>query len=191
MTRGREPLGLIQSWPGEVLGADQPVQPWLVAHVRPRQEKLLANAMRRRALPGALFLRQHVRIYPGKGRQVSLMPLIPGYLFMVDAPEAREALYDSGRIVRLLTAPRPEELHRDLLDLAALLAGAPEQVEVRPEIVPGLRVVLQYGSMAGCAGVVVRRQGIYEVVVNVHLLGTAVAVRCNARDVEAAVELSA
>ncbi len=186
MARSREPLGLIQSWPPDVLATDQPVQPWLVAHVKPRQEKLVASDMKRRHLPGAVFMRQHVRIYPGKGRQISLIPLIPGYVFMVDAPEAREALYDSGRIVRLLTAPRPEELHRDLLDLVALLAGTPEQVEVRPEIVPGLRVVLQYGSMAGCAGVVVRRQGICEIVVNVHLLGTAVAVRCNARDVEAA-----
>jgi hypothetical protein len=186
MPSRREPLGLIQAWPPEVLDANQPAQPWLVAHVKPRQEKLVASDMKRHRLPGAVFMRQHVRVYPGKGRQVSLVPLIPGYVFVVDAPQARQALYDGGRVVRLLTAPRPEELHRDLLDLAALLAGAPEQVEVRPEIVPGLRVVLQYGSMAGCAGIVVRRHGICEVVVNVHLLGTAVAVRCSARDVEAA-----
>jgi hypothetical protein len=174
----------VQSWPPGLLTDPSASPDWLVAHVKPKQEKLLAGELRQRALPGALFLKVHVRRYPGKGPQTSLVPILPGYLFAVDAPGAKEALYASGRVVRLLPVTRPDELRQDIHDLARLLTANPGPVLVRPELQPGSRVVLGCGTLAGCAGVVLRRQGLCEIVVNVRMLGTSVAVQCSASDVE-------
>lgn len=176
-------LGEVQSWPAGLL--DQlPDGPWTVAHVKPRQEKMLASNLRRFGVPGVLFLEHRVRIYARQGRQTSTVPLLPGYLFINAGEEAYHDIYATERIVRLMNIRHPAELRSDLLDLIALVSRADAPMLVRPELVPGSAVVLSAGSLAGLRGVVERRKGRCELVVNVRMLGTSVAVACAAADVD-------
>lgn len=178
-------LGEVQSWPAGLL--DQlPDGPWTVAHVKPRQEKLLASNLRRFGVPGVLFLEHRVRIYARQGKQTSTVPLLPGYLFINAGEEAYHDIYATERVVRLMNVRHPADLHSDLLDLIALVTRADAPMLVRPELVPGSAVVLNAGSLAGLRGVVERRKGRCELVVNVRMLGTSVAVACAAADVDAA-----
>ncbi len=175
--------GEIQAWPAEL--ADRlPDGPWTVVHVKPRQEKLLAGNLRYFGLPSLLFLEHRERIYIRQGRQTSLVPLLPGYLFVHAGEEAYHHMYATERVVRLITVRRPEDLCRDLADLIALVRHADTPLLVRPELAPGMAVVLTAGSMAGVRGVIERRKGRLELVVNVRMLGTSVAVACAAADAE-------
>jgi len=176
-------LGEVQAWPPG-LTDELPAGPWVVAHVKPRQEKMLAANMRRAGIPGLLFLEQRVRTYLRQGVQRSLVPLLPGYLFLLAEPRVLDDIYATERVVRLIIAREQHDLRSDLRDLVALVTRADAPMLVRPEIVPGNVVQLNAGSMAGLRGVVMRRKGRNELVVNVRMLGTSVAVACAAADVE-------
>ncbi len=181
----RRSLGEFQVWPTG-LADDLPQRPWVVVHARPRQDKLLACHLRRLGLPGLLFLERRERTYPRQGVQISLVPLLPGYLFILADPMDHDTIYSTERVVRVMAPQESGELRSDLLDLIALTRGSDAPVQVRPELVPGRPVVLRAGSLAGLQGVVVRRQGHCELVVNVRMLGTSVAVSCDEADVDLA-----
>ena len=176
-------LGEVQAWPAGLLD-ELPGGPWTVIHVRPRQEKLLAGNLRRFGLPGLLFLEHRVRIYTRQGRQTSTVPLLPGYLFVNAGEEAYHDIYATERVVRLINVRHPADLRSDLVDLIALVNRAEAPLIVRPELVPGTAVVLKAGSLAGLRGVIDRRKGRCELVVNVRMLGTSVGVACAAADVD-------
>lgn len=178
-------LGETQAWPAELL-AQLPTGPWTVAHVKPRQEKRLASNLRHFGLPSLLFLEHRVRVYARQGKQSSTVPLLPGYLFIQAGEESYHDIFATERVVRLINVRHPADLHRDLVDLIALVNRADTPLLVRPELVPGTVVVLQAGTLAGLRGVIDRRQGRCDLVVNVHLLGTSVRVSCAAADVEEA-----
>lgn len=177
--------GTVEGWPEGQLDT-LPDGPWTVVHARPRQEKLLAAHLRSHGSHCLLFLQRSTRTYPGKGTQVSMVPLMPGYIFVPGCGEQRDFLYGTGRVVRLIEVHRADELRQDLIDLAALVTRADTPLIVRPELQPGMRVELTRGSLAGMSGIIVRRKGRHEVVVNIRMLGTSVAVACAAEDVVAA-----
>lgn len=177
--------GEVLAWPPE-LADPLPDGPWTVVHVKPRQEKLLVSNLRYLQVPSLLLLEHVERVYVRQGRQVNILPLLPGYLFVQAGEEAYHDIYATERVVRLFNVRHPADLCRDLTDLIALVRRAEEPLLVRPELVPGTVVMLTAGSLAGLRGVVDRRKGRCELVVNVRLLGTSVAVACAAADVEEA-----
>jgi transcription antitermination factor NusG len=168
-------FGLVMEWP-EGFSRALPDQRWLVVHAYPRQEKKVIEDLRGRKLPGCAFFERRLRHYPGKGTQQSIIPLIPGYLFIAAGREDREAIYATRRVVRIIEVPRPAELVADLRNLIALVTAATSPLVVRPELAPGKRIAITSGTFAGCAGVIARRNHDYELVVNLDLLGTSVSV---------------
>jgi transcription antitermination factor NusG len=182
---GELPRGEVQEWPAGF--ADSlPDSPWLVVHAYPRQEKRLAFDLQRKRIPGLLFFERRVRHYPGKGKQVSLVPLIGGYLFVSLDRDRRDDIFATERVVRILEPKQHDHLARDLASLRTLVRHSTEQLVVRPEIVAGRRVHVRHGTFAGCEGVVARRQNRMELVVNISLLGTSVAVTLPAEIAELA-----
>jgi transcription antitermination factor NusG len=167
--------GVIHDWP-EGFANELPQEPWLVVHAYPRQEKRLADDLKRKRIPGMLFLERRVRRYAGKGQQTSLVPLLGGYLFVSLERERRDDLFATERVVRVLEPKSHDRLPRDLASLRALVLGATEPLIVRPELIAGKRVHLRHGAFAGCEGVIARRQNRLELVVNLALLGTSVSV---------------
>ena len=175
----------IHAWPGDFLSQTLPAEDWLVAHIRPRQDKLLTSYLAKIRLPGLMFYERRVHIYPDHGNREYLVPLLGAYAFIHASEQARDVIYASERLVTLITVRSTAEFTRDLGDLIALIqrAGAPPPL-VSPELVPGVRVAVQEGPMAGLAGVIVRRSGRDRLVVNLPILGTSVSVElpaCNAR----------
>jgi transcription antitermination factor NusG len=180
-------MGVVQDWP-EGFRAALPEEHWLVVHAHPRQEKKVIADLKGRRLPGCAFFERRLRHYPGKGTQESLVPLIPGYLFVVGGREERDTIYATRRVVRIIEVPRPQELARDLRHLIALVTAASSSLVVRPELVPGRRVAITTGTFAGCNGIITRRSHDFELVVNLELLGTSVSVTLPADYAELAVD---
>lgn len=176
--------GLIRSWPPGFENA-LPLDHWVVAHARPRQEKRLADDLERLGQPGCLFLERRRRHYPGKGVQESLVPLLGGYLFLhLGRQHDLEPIYRTGRVLRLIQVPAPALLAEELGALRRLVEATPLPLQVRPELVPGRMVEVRRGVFAGCQGIIRRRQGLTELVVNLDVLGHSVAVRMDAMGVE-------
>lgn len=166
------------------LFADPPERGWLIAHCKPRQDKLLCADLSARGIPRGIFYERRVRRYPGKGTQESLVPLLGGYVFCVADREGQERIYRTDRVVRIIPVPRPLELAQELHLLATLVSRTSGPLVVKPELVPGTLVTLTRGTFAGCMGVVVRRKGVCELVVNLTVLGTSVGVELPAEMAE-------
>ncbi len=172
--------GVMLAWP-DGFAAALPRSGWVVAHAKPRTEKKLAEDLLRLGIAGCLFLERRIKRYPGKGVQESQVPLLGGYLF-VHLGEGRdpEPVYRTERVVRLIRVPDPGRLADDLAALQRLIEGAQRPLVVRPELMPGQVVTIASGVFSGCRGVIVRREGAAELVVNIEALGHSVAVRMGA-----------
>jgi transcription antitermination factor NusG len=167
--------GCVKDWP-ESFTDRLPTDAWLVLHSYPRQEKRLMDDLRRLRIPGCVFFQNRIRHYRGKGRQMSLVPLIGGYVFVAATQRHKENIYATKRVVRIIDVSQPHVLARDLAGLCKLVSVSTEPLVVRPEIVPGKLVDIRHGTFSGCTGVVVRRQNRLELVVNLEMLGTSVSV---------------
>jgi transcriptional antiterminator RfaH len=146
---------------------------WLVAHVRSRQEKVLARHLRAMAVPH--YVPQREKKVSRSGRRfVSYLPLFPGYVFFRPAAAERAVAWESGVVVRLIDAPDPVRLEMELAQLSRLQrAGA---TLVPYAFCPGEPVRVVEGPFEGYVGVVVRERGTERLLVSVSLLRRAVSV---------------
>lgn len=177
--------GLIMEWPLGLMKSI-PTDAWLVVHALPRQDKLLIEALRQAKIPGCAFFERRVRVYPGKGKQESIVPLLGGYIFVAAGQAAKETIYRTERAVRIIDVTLPKLLAADLACLCALVSVANVPLVVRPEIVTGKRITLTQGVFSGCSGVVVKRQNHMDLFVNLELLGHSVSVTLPAEFAELA-----
>ncbi|MFW5698572.1 MAG: transcription termination/antitermination protein NusG [Planctomycetota bacterium] len=176
----------IQAWPSDLI-RDLPDEPWMVLYTSSRMEKVLIKRLQTLDIPGLIFYEERLRHYPGKGYQKSLVPLLAGYLFVNAGLERRFDILRTDKVLSVLDVTDPAGLARELNSLITLLdrpdREAP-QLLVRPELVPGRRIRLGRGAFAGFEGVIKRRRGQADLIVNLEMLGTSVSARVPADTVE-------
>jgi transcriptional antiterminator RfaH len=147
---------------------------WHVLHVRPRCEKKMAEYAARHGLPHDLPLRQETKIY--QRRKVTVWkPVFPGYVFVVFAPLERLAVLKSNVIVRILEAPDQAQLVHELEQVRQALAVDPT-LDACGAFTRGRRVLIGAGPFQGLEGVVQTVRGKTRVLLNVDMIGRAVAV---------------
>jgi transcriptional antiterminator RfaH len=145
--------------PGEELGspgAGRAGAAWWCLHAKPRQEKAIARELGKQGI--AFYLPQVFQENrTPQGRRVrSLIPLFPGYLFLLGTQEDRLAALRGERLVRTLEVADQPSLERDLRQIQRMLAsGLP--VEPEPSAPVGSRVRIASGPLAGVEGTVIRR----------------------------------
>ena len=98
--------GVVDANPADLFAAP-PENGWMVAHCKPRQDKLLCSELTWRGVPRGIFYERRVRRYLGKGAQEFLVPLLGGYVFCVGDFATRELIYRTDRVVRIIPVPRP------------------------------------------------------------------------------------
>jgi transcription antitermination factor NusG len=127
---------------------------WWVLHTRPRQEKALARQLHDGAVGYYLpLLTKRTKI---RGKLVPAhLPLFPGYLFLfADANQLLRAL-GTHRVARHLAVVDQDRLWQDLRQLHRLIeTGLPVVPELA--LVPGARVEICSGPLAGLHGVIAR-----------------------------------
>jgi hypothetical protein len=168
--------GHVHAWPAGFADGGLPERDWLVVHSRPRQDKILTAELGRLQLPGLLIYERRICRHAGHGKREILVPLLGSYAFVHATEHAREAIYATGRTVSIMTVRQEGAFTRDLADLIALVRRVAGPLLVHPELVPGVRVTVLDGSFAGLHGVIVRRQGLDRLVVNLPVMGTSVSV---------------
>ena len=148
--------------------------PWFVAHVKPRQEKALADDCLRFSfeyyLP--LFTRVTRRKDNNKPRK-SVLPLFPGYVSVAGAKETARTLYATGRIAHIIEIKHQSKFIGELSQIFNLLEGG---MALEPCLVPyrsGDEVVIRNGPFRGIRGVIVSVRNQNRLLLSVEGLGLA------------------
>ncbi len=141
---------------------------WSVLHTRPRQEKTLARRLTQARVP--FYLPTVARTSRVRNRVFAAhLPLFPGYLFLLGDAAERQRGLETRCVVRALAVPDQERLWHDLTQVERLIAsGAP----VLPEdgLVPGARVEVRSGPLAGLTGTILRGASGHRFVVQIDFI---------------------
>lgn len=146
----------------------RPDRQWRVIYTKSRQEKAVARGLLGQEISFYLPLVKKTTVYR-RSRFTSRIPLFAGYVFMYGSEEERARSLTTNRISRILVVGDSDRLFDDLRRISKLIASdAPLTVESR--LVPGDRVRVRYGSLAGIDGTVLTRCGKTRLVVSVDFL---------------------
>jgi transcription antitermination factor NusG len=147
--------------------------PWWVAHVRSRQEKVLARFLRE--IGAAYYLPQYEKVVRRSGRKfVSYLPLFTGYVFFRGSLDERKRAFASNVIVQVLAVLDQACLDRELADLWRLQASGVPLVPWQ-YLGPGDRVEIVDGPFRGWIGTILRVKGSLRLIVSVTFLRQSVA----------------
>ncbi len=151
--------------------------PWYAVQVRPRTEKLIAQVLEHKGFENYLPLYRVRRRWSDRFKEVEL-PLFPGYVFCrLDFSRRILPLLTTPGVVRILgvgRAPCPVPEHEiEAIDLV-IRSGYPVFPWNAPRI--GQPVCLEYGPLAGVAGILIGFKKRSRLVVSVSILKRSVAV---------------
>jgi len=171
------PRGLLEGLPAEPLD-----RRWWVLYAKVHQEKAIARQLYGREIAYYLPLVEKANVWRGR-RFVSHVPVFAGYVFLFGDDEERVASLTTNRVSRVLFVDDQERLTHDLGQLQRLIAsGAPLTIERR--LVPGDRVRVRCGPMAGLEGTVLKRHGATRLLIAVNLLQQGASVNMDACQLE-------
>ncbi len=147
---------------------------WNVLHLRPRCEKKMAELCRISAMEYYLPLREETKIY--QRRKVTVQkPVFPGYLFVSFDADGRLILLRSNNIVRILEAGDEKKLLHQLDQIRVALT-VDSTLAACSALKKGKFVKITGGPFLGIEGVVSAMKGANKVLLNVDMIGQAVAV---------------
>ena len=147
---------------------------WWTLFTKSRQEKALARYLLAHDVPFFLPLVTKQNLVRGKVISAHL-PLFPRYLFMFGSEDERVRSLTSKRIDQVLPVHQQEQLREDLHQVRHLIdTDAPLTVERR--LMPGNRVRIRSGRLAGLEGSIMLRRGKQRLLVAVHFLQNGVSI---------------
>ena len=161
----------------------EPGRRWWCLHTKPRQEKAAARHLRSRQIPH--YLPQVVREdrTPGGRKIRSVIPLFPGYLFLLGEERHRIEALKGNHLANVLEVGDQEDLRRDLNQIHRLLASGLAVVP-EPTYPVGAQVRIATGPLAGLVGRVLRRGKRDQFVAVVEFLGSGARVELQDWQVE-------
>ena len=155
---------------------------WCVLHVKPRTEKKMAIFLSHDRLWHYLPLWTKVRRVQRRKVRTEI-PVFPGYVFARLSPTSRLAMLKTNLIVRVIQVTNERRLIHQLRQIAHAGRGA-EEVRRVPLFKEGDLVRVTHGPFYGVEGYIRRDSGGTSVVLNVDILGQAVAVTISPSDCE-------
>jgi transcription antitermination factor NusG len=155
---------------------------WFVAHTRPRAEKKLAEFCVEQGYEHRLPVYRSVKTYARK-RVIFEKPLFPGYMFARVERRHRLTLVQNRYVANLLDVHDQEEFVGQL-DAIYRALDARVEIQVCPEIKPGLQVRIKSGPLRGTEGWVESRAKLSDVHLRLDFIGQAVVAKIQADDLE-------
>ncbi len=154
-----------------------PEHRWYPVYCRPNKEKKLLTFAAEQQIPG--YMPEVLRHRMVRGRRiVTPVPMFAGYVFLSTTRQQNWTIRQSPHVIRILPIQEAEEAQfiaelnviRIFEDLARSQA-----VDVRPELVPGKRVIISQGRLRGIEGIVEKRKNAVELIVRLDFMGCSIA----------------
>ena len=130
---------------------------WWALSTKSRQEKAVARKLFGYEVPFYLPLVKKWSVCRGR-RIASHIPLFTGYVFLFGTEDERLCSLTTNRISRILVVDDQARLRKELQQLRRLIASG-EPLTVESRLVPGNRVRVRRGPLAGLEGTVIARRG--------------------------------
>lgn len=148
--------------------------PWHVLYVKPRCEKKMAVYCANVGIECDLPVREETKIY--QRRKVTVKkPVFPGYIFLRYLPKDKLVVLKSNLVVRFLEVDNQYEFYKELLQIRHALAIDPT-LDASAAFQAGRRVLIKSGPFQGVEGIVQVVKGRTKVVLNIDIIGRAIAV---------------
>ena len=152
---------------------------WYAAYTKPRHEKNVASQLGMREVETYLPLYRTIHNWNGRKAEVDL-PLFPGYVFVKVPVTERVRVLEQPGVVRLVgvngkATPLPDD---EIEQLRSSLAFC--KAEPYPFMVPGEKVRIRTGPMAGFEGKILRRKGKLRLLVSLDLIQSSIVIELDA-----------
>ena len=159
----------------EISAGDERLWPWYALHVRTRGEAKLKTALESKGFTTFLPTYTESRKYSDRVKKVAA-PLFPGYLFCrMDVTKRLPLLMTPGLHSIVGNMGVPQAIDEKEIDAIRRVVGANIAAVPWPYLKAGDRVVVQYGSLAGVEGALVRDVRGDKLVLSVHLLQRSIS----------------
>lgn len=146
---------------------------WWVAHTRSRHEKALAVDLLTHRVPYFLPMVERTSIVRGR-RLRGMMPLFPGYLFFAGDAGARYQALTTSHVANVISVVDQDRFVEELSQIE-LAITSPVGLDPFPYLKQGVKCRIKAGPLVGIQGVVMRRGGVTRLVLQIEMLGQAVA----------------
>ena len=144
---------------------------WAAAWTKSRAEKALVDYLDSRKVGSFLPIITRRRVY-GKIVRESRLPLFSSYVFFDLNGISRLQLFESRKVADVLIPPNPEELRKELSNLAlALQSNIPLCQTSLTQA--GTPVQIMRGTLKGVVGETVRMQSSTRLILRVQFIGKA------------------
>lgn len=148
--------------------------PWEIAHLRSRQEKVVARLLRAAEMP--FYLPQLEQTTKSSGRTfVSHMPMFPGYIFVRRVSGLQQTLWATRAVAAMISVPDQAQLNTELSQIRDLQAAG-AVLTPRVEFCVGDSVRITEGAFSGYLGLVTEERGAQRLVVSISMLRKSIAV---------------
>jgi len=156
---------------------DEDLGCWWVLHIKPNCEKMVATFLLNRNISYYLPL-YHRRVRRGcfKRTRITEVPLFRGYVCFALDKERHGLLYDSKKFVRIIKVDDQDRFVQELQSVVKAVESGMDLM-LRSGLIPGRRVVIISGPLAGTEGVVVRSKGDARLALSVKMFNQSVLVR--------------
>lgn len=150
---------------------------WHVLHTKSRQEKAVAADLAAMNIGHYLPLIRQVR-YHGDRKALVEVPLFPGYVFLRGCMDEAYQADRTKRIANIIRVASQERLDWELRNLHFALSGG-ATLDPYPYLKKGVRVEVRSGPFRGLQGIIEDRENPERIVLQVDMLGQAVAMEIN------------
>jgi transcriptional antiterminator RfaH len=157
---------------------DRPIDraefPWYVVHVKPRQEKAVADDCVRLAIEYYLPMVTHVtRRKDNNKPRKSVLPLFPGYISINGTKETLHRLYATGRVANIIAIKHQKKFIAELGQIYSLLEKGVPLEPIGFAFETGAEVSVNAGPLRGIRGVVANVTNQKKLILSVEGLGQA------------------
>jgi transcription antitermination factor NusG len=155
---------------------DRAEYPWFVAHVKPRQEKALADDCLRLGIE--YYLPMTVKVTRRKDNnkpRKSVLPLFAGYLSFSSAREAHAGLYATGHVAGIIEIRHQKKFIAELGQIYSLLEKGVPLEPCTMALAEGDEVYIEAGPLRGVRGVITTVRDRERLILAVEGLGRAIA----------------
>jgi len=170
-------------FPETLFDEERTGQRWWVGHTKARCEKAFAWDLSTLGVGYFLPMVERVSFSGGRKRR-GFSALFPSYVFFRGGEDARYRALVTGRLCQVIPVPNQGKLVEELRQIHLALRGE-AVLDPYPFAVIGQRCRVKAGPFTGVEGTVVERHTLARLVLEVSLLGQAVALQIDADVLEA------